>query len=44
MKNLWRTLTTPQEWSVVSVVMVGLAALWALGVLAGAAFDARFCW
>lgn len=42
MRNFLHTLTTPEEWSPASVFAVGLAFIWALAVLAGAAFDAQF--
>lgn len=42
MRNFLHTLTTPEEWHPVSIAVVGLAFVWALAVLAGAAFDAQF--
>lgn len=42
MRNFLHTLTTPEEWHPASIVVVGLAFVWALAVLAGAAFDAQF--
>lgn len=42
MKEFWQVLTAPETWNPISVAVVGLAALWALGILAGAAFDAQF--
>ena len=41
-KDFWHTLTTPEEWHTASIAIVGLAFVWALAVLAGAAFDAQF--
>ncbi|MGN0024162.1 MAG: hypothetical protein ACI351_01875 [Candidatus Avelusimicrobium sp.] len=42
MKNFLHVLSTPEEWSLVSVWLVGLAAAFTLAVLFGAAFDANF--
>mgnify|MGYP000055317286 FL=1 len=40
--NFYHTLTTPEEWSLVSILLVGEAAAFLIAVLAGAAFDAQF--
>lgn len=40
--QFYHTLTTPEEWHAGSIIVVGLAFVWALAVLAGAAFDAQF--
>lgn len=40
--TFWHTLTMPEEWHPASITVVGLAFVWALAVLAGAAFDAQF--
>jgi hypothetical protein len=42
MKRFFYMLSAPEEWSPASVFAVGLAFVWALAVLAGAAFDAQF--
>nr|QGT50628.1 hypothetical protein Elusimicrob1349_0980 [uncultured Elusimicrobia bacterium] len=42
MKRFFEVLTTPEEWSVVSLLLVGFAGAWTLAVLFGAAFDANF--
>lgn len=41
-REFWETLTTPESWHPASIAVVGLAFVWALAVLAGAAFDAQF--
>lgn len=41
-KEFWETLTTPECWHPVSVAVVGVAFVWTLVILAGAAFDAQF--
>ncbi len=41
-RAFYHTLTTPEEWHPASIAVVGLAFVWALAVLAGAAFDAQF--
>lgn len=42
MKTFWHVLTTPEEWSIVSIILVGLMFLWTFSVLVGEAFDANF--
>lgn len=42
MRKFLHTLITPEEWHPASIAVVGLAFVWALAVLAGAAFDAQF--
>lgn len=42
MRNFLRVLTTPEEWSIGSILAVGMMAAWTLAVLYGAAFDANF--
>lgn len=41
-RAFYHTLTVPEEWHPASISVVGLAFVWALAVLAGAAFDAQF--
>lgn len=38
----YHTLTTPEEWSLVSILLVGEAAAFLIAVLAVNAFDAQF--
>ena len=40
--NFYHTLTTPEEWSLVSILLVGEAAAFLIVVLAVNAFDAQF--
>lgn len=40
--NFYHTLTTPEEWSLVSILLVGEAAAFLIAVLAVNAFDAQF--
>ena len=42
MRNFLHTLTTPEEWSLISIILVGLMFLWTFSVLVGEAFDANF--
>lgn len=42
MKRFFYMLSAPEEWHPASIAVVGLAFIWALAVLAGAAFDAQF--
>lgn len=42
LKKFWKTLTTPEEWSLVSVLLVGEAAAFLMAVLIVNAFDAQF--
>lgn len=42
LKKFWHTLTTPEEWSFFSLLLVGEAAGFLLSVLAVNAFDAQF--
>ena len=42
MKTFWHVLTTPEEWSLISIILVGLMFLWTFSVLFGEAFDANF--
>ena len=40
--NFYHTLTTPEEWSLVSILLVGEAAAFLIAVLTVNAFDAQF--
>lgn len=40
--NFYHTLTVPEEWSLVSILLVGEAAAFLIAVLAVNAFDAQF--
>ena len=42
LKKFWHTLTTPEEWSTLSILLVAQAAAFLLSVLAVNAFDAQF--
>lgn len=42
LKKFWKTLTTPEEWSLVSLVLVGETAAFLMAVLIVNAFDAQF--
>ncbi len=42
MKKFFDVLTSPEEWSLASIVLVGFAGAWTLAVVFGAAFDANF--
>lgn len=42
LKEFWHTLTNPEEWSLVSILLVGEAAAFLMAVLAVNAFDAQF--
>ncbi|WP_428050324.1 hypothetical protein [Candidatus Avelusimicrobium fimicolum] len=41
-RAFYHTLTTPEEWSLVSILLVGEAAAFLIAVLAVNAFDAQF--
>ena len=41
-RAFYHTLTTPEEWSIVSILLVGEAAAFLIAVLAANAFDAQF--
>lgn len=41
-RAFYHTLTTPEEWSIVSILLVGEAAAFLIAVLAVNAFDAQF--
>lgn len=41
-RAFYHTLTTPEEWSLVSILLVGEAAAFLMAVLAVNAFDAQF--
>lgn len=41
-RAFYHTLTTPEEWSLLSILLVGEAAAFLIAVLAVNAFDAQF--
>lgn len=41
-RAFYHTLTTPEEWSIVSILLVGEAAAFLIAVLTVNAFDAQF--
>ena len=41
-RAFYHTLTTPEEWSLVSILLVGEAAAFLIAVLTVNAFDAQF--
>lgn len=41
-RAFYHTLTTPEEWSIVSILLVGEAAAFLIAILAVNAFDAQF--
>ena len=41
-KTFYHTLTTPEEWSTISILLVGEAMAFLIAVLAVNAFDAQF--
>ena len=41
-RAFYHTLTTPEEWSLVSILLIGEAAAFLIAVLAVNAFDAQF--